>query len=286
MNTPNIPRLDDPKLAETERHISALLTRYEDATPLSSVAAHVRVRLEAAPTPAPAEARTRWRPVPRIGAPHGADGWALGAVSVGLVAALIVGFVALVSLRNPATPGATPSTLPTGWRLYHDPLGLFTIGMPPGWKASGGMEGSYTVGDSTGSFTGRTEYIVFHNPAQGAASAQVAVSAEEINSDFGRQWYCRSPARPWVKPTMTTFNGYRAEVVGPPTTGWMFESYNAHFQVDMTIPGVLVAPHFGNPFNPPPTPTAMPQATVTTDRALLTQILSTLQPTREPLVCR
>jgi hypothetical protein len=288
MNTPDASLLDDPEMARTERRIRELLTHYEDATPVNSVAGRVRERLAAAGETAPAESRARWRSAPRISMPHSVGGWALGVVSVGLVAALIVSFVALIGQRHAAPPVATTPapTIPAGWRLYHDPLGLFAIGVPPGWKASGGANGTITVGGPTGSFSGRSEYIVFHNPAHGAASAQVAVSAEEINSDFWRQWYCRPPAGPWVKPTVTTFNGYRAQVYGPPTTGWMFESYNAHFQVDITIPGVLVPPHYGNPYNPPPTPTALPQATVTADRALLTQILSTLKPSREPLVCK
>jgi hypothetical protein len=66
---------------------------------------------------------------------------------------------------------------------------------------------------------------------------------------------------------------------------WILESYNAHFQIDSTIPGVLVPFNSGGPMNPPPTPTAPPQATVTADQALLSAILASFKPTAKPLPC-
>ncbi len=92
---------DTPETRAVERQVAALLTRYaEEMPPTADMEARLRERLAtAAPGVAP---RARWLPS-RIGAPRGAGGWARGLVSLGLVAALIVGFVGIAWLRNGAS---------------------------------------------------------------------------------------------------------------------------------------------------------------------------------------
>ena len=109
MNTSNSPLLDDPEMARTERRIHDLLSHYEDTTRFNSVAARVHERLASPGTAdAPAAVRSwvttpaRWR-TPQAGDSRG--GWARGAISLGLVAALILGFVAVVALREGRSRG-------------------------------------------------------------------------------------------------------------------------------------------------------------------------------------
>lgn len=106
MNSPHIPLLDASDTPRIERRISALLTRYAESMPLTSVETRVRERLaaESAPNASPG---ARWR-APRLGAPRATGGWARGAVSLGLVAALIAGFFAARQLYQPTgTPRAS-----------------------------------------------------------------------------------------------------------------------------------------------------------------------------------
>jgi hypothetical protein len=93
-----------PETRAVERQVTTLLTNYaEDMPPTASIETRLRERLasEAAPHAAPP---ARWRP-PRIRPPRDAGDWARGLVSLGLVAALIVGFVGVAWLRNSAKNG-------------------------------------------------------------------------------------------------------------------------------------------------------------------------------------
>ena len=76
-------------------------------------------------------------------------GIALGTIAVALV------FGLMLSHAHPTGPlGVAPgSSLPAGWQVFHDPAGYFTIALPPGWTATGGRDGSGTLGDRTGSYT-------------------------------------------------------------------------------------------------------------------------------------
>lgn len=100
---------------EIEPQVRALLTDYaDDMPPTVGTETRLRERLAAASAPDTAP-RARWLLAPRPGAPHGASGWARGLVSLGLVAALIVGFAAVALTRHGVAsvrPGVT--TAPCG----------------------------------------------------------------------------------------------------------------------------------------------------------------------------
>lgn len=209
-------------------------------------------------------------------------------VTLAVVVALLAGFGALAlskhSGNNPLTlapqsvPGSTGST--AGWQLYHDPLNLFTLRLPPGWTAKNGDLGSYTEGNRDGSFSGQSEYITLSDPARGAGSTNLSVSASQIpNSPIALTMNCE-----WRTHESATFNGYPADTTLPAVI--LFESANAHFQIDETIPGVIVPINSGGALNPPPPPTAAPAATVTADKALIATMLTSFRPTDpHPLAC-
>ncbi len=103
---------------------------------------------------------------------------------------------------------------------------------------------------------------MFSDPALGSGSARIMIHADQINSAFGRQWYCGARSQETLD-----IQRLSSGEIPPSGTVWMFESYNAHFQIDVEIPGVLVPENPGGPMNPPPAPTAPPQATVTADQS-------------------
>ena len=146
--------------------------------------------------------------------------------------------------------------------------------------------GRFTEGDNSGIMSGLSEGVTFSDPAQ-PDGVTISVMAMQITSTFGRRLYCGSfsDRGPGSALGVVTFNGYRATEMPPDGTVWMFESYNAHIQIDVAIPGVLVPMNPGGPMNPPPTPTAPPQAVIQADRALLATALATFKPATKPLVC-
>lgn len=204
-------------------------------------------------------------------------------VTLALIAALVAGFGALSLLKHAPTasilaPQLAPGSI-RGWQIYHDPLGLFTMRLPPGWKASVSM-GTYSEGDRQGSFSGQSESIAFRDPTRGADSTNLAVYAMQIPaSPIAATMNCNARAH-----ETATFNGYPADTSLLAVI--LFESANAHFQIDETIPGVIVPMNPGGPMNPPPPPTAAPAATVTADKALIATMLASFQPSApHPLAC-
>ncbi len=104
---------DTPKARAVERQIAALLTDYaDDMPPTVGTETRLRERLAASASAPDTALRARWLLAPRPGAPHGAGGWARSVVSLGLVAALIVGFVAVAWLRNGARGDNGAATRP------------------------------------------------------------------------------------------------------------------------------------------------------------------------------
>jgi hypothetical protein len=199
----------------------------------------------------------------------------LGAfVALAVVCAVVAGFGALARSQQRALPAGV-----AGWQVYHDPLGLFSMRLPPGWTAVV-MMGSFTQGDRMGSDSGQDESITFRDPSQGQASASIWVYAMPIhNTTLAQRMDCSSRPR---EPLL--FNGYPADANAPEMT--LFESGNAHFQIDETIPGVLMPPNLGKANPLLPTPSPLPAATVTADRALLSDALASFQPANpKPLVC-
>lgn len=213
--------------------------------------------------------------------------WLAAAVAWVALVAVVATFGAIALARSGA-PGVTRSAGPAGavpkdWKLYHDPLGLFRVRIPPNWKATGGVDGTYSAGSPQGSFSGKSESISFDDPALGDASAKIWVTAWQLNSPLARASYCDASASD--HETMM-FNGYRAGQIDPPGTVWLFESSNAHFQIDVKIPGVLEPLH-SNPamMTIPPTPTPLPQAMVSADRTIIATSLASFRPTAKPLIC-
>ena len=197
----------------------------------------------------------------------------LGVVTLVVAGVALAGFAAIwsQSIRNfaPAAPLSTAS-----WQVYHDPLGLFVVRLPPGWKASASL-GSFSEGGPGGRDSGQNENVTFNNPSLGDASPILYVYAQQSHD-------ATLNCGPRSHET-SSFNGYPADTSQPAVL--FFESENAHFQLDEVIPGVLAPINPGGPVNPPPTPTPPPAATVTADQSLLASILSSLQPTARPLAC-
>ena len=212
-------------------------------------------------------------------------GWLSALVAGVALVAVVVVFAAVALGRQRAAPSQSAlgaMAAPTSWRVYNDPMGLYSIRIPANWTASV-TDGTFSEGNRTGSMSGKLEGVVFRDPALGKASARIWINAEQITSAFGRQYYCDARAQ-----ETSSFNGYSASLIPPSGTVWMFESYNAHFQIDVEIPGVLAPSNPGGPmipYPPPPTPTPLPQTMVKADRAILTTALDSFKPAAKPLPC-
>lgn len=209
--------------------------------------------------------RARWRA--RLGA--------FGAIAT---VCLVVALFAILMLRPNGSPfGGTPNA-PANWQTYRDPSGLFSVRLPAEWTAQ--VEtGTDSFGDNTGSATETDEMIRFGDPALGNASAQLYVTATPIQSDFERHWYCKNFGQANRPHAMS------AETLSPGP--FLFDTANAHFQVSVSIPGVLGPLHSSPVYtNPPPTPTPLPQQTIAADRTILATILGSFQPANAtPLSC-
>lgn len=201
----------------------------------------------------------------------------LGALGAVATACAVVALFAVVTLRpGSGALGVDPNgpAAPADWQTYRDPLGLFSVRLPKGWAAQAST-GSETFGDRTGSATETNEGVDFRDPTLGNAGPRVQISASPIRTDFERHWYCGGfPA----KDNVDTFHGIPAEHFDSAT--WLFETANAHFQLDVWIPGVLEPMH-SSPLQltPVPTATPLPQATVAADRTVIDAILGSFQPT-------
>lgn len=218
---------------------------------------------------------------------RGRRGWLSALVAGIALVAVVAVFGAMALGRQGATAQgrtALGASAPAGWRMYRDPLGLYSMRIPANWTASV-TTGSFTMGSRSGSFSGKSEDVQFSDPRQGDASARIQIHAEQINSAFGREWYCAAPSPSSQKNS--TLNGYPADEFQPGTV-WMLESYDAHFQIDVSIPGVVVPFNPGGPMipnPPPPTPTPLSQTMVKADRTIIATALASFQPTAKPLTC-
>ncbi|HEX8983300.1 MAG TPA: hypothetical protein VF792_11050 [Ktedonobacterales bacterium] len=216
-------------------------------------------------------------------------GWMGATLMITLVVGLVAGFSVVLLSRHgglspaPGNPMSSQvaSVSSATWQSYHDPLGAFSMRLPPGWTATV-HTGSYSEGGRDGSFGGQDEMVQFSDPTLGAASASISVNAMPFpNTPVAHAMMCNGRAS-----ETATFNGYPA--TDRLIAVIMFESGGAHFQIDEVIPGVLVPMHSGGPLilTPPPTPTPLPASTVSADKALLDAALATFQPTDpKPLTC-
>ena len=166
--------------------------------------------------------------------------------------------------------GASPS-----WQPYHDPFGLFTLRVPPGWTAHFAPT-TGTFGDRYGSETARVDQVTFDDPAQGTGSAFMWIIAHLIRTTFDHQLYCQQPAnlQPYAPTTLSSLE---------PAGVWFFTTETASFQVDVGIPGVVMPTTFGPP---PPPATPIPVTWATTDKTEVNALLVSFQPTDpKPLAC-
>ena len=162
------------------------------------------------------------------------------------------------------------------WQPYHDPFGLFTLRVPPGWTVqveptTGGF------GDRHGIVTERMDNVSFDDPAQGTGSAYVSVFAIPLQTALAHQTFCRdvnTTLQPFAPATLSSLE---------PSGVWLFTTENASFQVDVSIPGVVMPTTFGPP---PPPATPIPAAWVATDKTDVNALLVSFQPTDpKPLTC-
>lgn len=191
-----------------------------------------------------------------------------------MAAAATVVVVALAAvLLGRASNGASGS-----WHTYHDPFGLFTLRVPPGWTAqfeptTGGF------GNPGGSVTERMDQVSFADPAQetGPGSAFVSVFAIPLKTVSAHQTFCGGNNAP-----LQSFSPRNLSEMEPSGV-WLFTTETASFQVDVGIPGVVMPVQFG-PATPVPTP--LPAAWVATDQSVVNALLASFQPTDpKPLTC-
>ena len=182
-----------------------------------------------------------------------------------LVVALAIGLLAhagMFAANRPASSVATSARVQT----YHDPFDLYTLQLPSAWTAE--------VVTST---TGIDEMIAFDDPTQGKGSAQVAITVNPISTEIERQYICRT------FPVRLDFSGLSLSKVEQWSAQSVFDTENASFQIDVTIPGVLAPVGFG-PATPTPTP--LPAAWLATDTSEVNAMLVSFHPSDPmPLKC-
>lgn len=193
----------------------------------------------------------------------------LVAVVGGLAAVLLGGMNGSSGGSSPSIGGGSANT--SGWQSYTDPQKLYSLRIPPGWTAQV-SSGAENYGDRTGSSTVTMESARFSDPTYGDSSARVYITVSPIVTDFDRHWYCQAFQ---TNQNNTTFHGIPAEHSDLAT--WLFESANAHFQLDVWIPGVLEPPHTGSPFLQP-TATPLPTSWIAADRSDINGVLASFRP--------
>jgi hypothetical protein len=208
---------------------------------------------------------------------------ALAVVVVAVVAALAV---VLLGRGNGPANGSSPSVGGTsantsGWQTYHDPMNMYSLRLPPGWTAKVGTSSGF-ASNRGGAISVTMETVVFSDPRYGQSSAQVDISAEPIDSDVARRVYCAD----WSPHNFNdTFHGIPAEHI--PEATWLFSSANAHFQLDVWIPGVLEPPHERGPLTGmEPTASPLPASWIAADRVNINGVLASFRPANPaPLSC-
>jgi hypothetical protein len=180
--------------------------------------------------------------------------------------------------------------VPANWQTFHDPLGLYTLRLPPGWMAYGGVDtttigSSYgidagTISSSFGSESETGEEFMFATVSELGGGIQVLILGEPIKTAHEHQWNCL--AAPGYNATFHGLPAYH-KVVPPPSLQahdwWNFTTENAAFQIEVEI---QAAPH-GLLQS---TPTPLPAGQIATDQTEVNGILASFQPSDpKPLSC-
>ena len=190
-----------------------------------------------------------------------------------MAGAVVVGLVALLVVRAGISSAGTSSK----WQTYHDPFGLYALQLPPGWAAHV-TTSTASYGDNSGSATIKTETVSYDDPSQGTGSAHVYTLAYPIKTSFDHQFYCQPSS---LKQGFSPMTLIKFEHLGGLS---LFETEDAYFQINVTIPNVLMQEP--DVLIPPPTPTAVPASWSATDQTVVNQMLSSFQPTDpKPLAC-
>jgi hypothetical protein len=195
-----------------------------------------------------------------------------------VAAAVIVALVAVMLLRTGVATASRPvgdNGVSSHWQTYHDPLGLFTLRLPPGWSAH------VTVGTlSYGGPIVKLDDISFSNPSQGSGSASVGIFADPIATTVEQQYYCDASS------AISGFSPMTVDRLKQMGAYVIFVTEGAHFQIDVKIPGILAPATFGQPPYPTPTPTALPASWLATDVMQVNALLASFQPMDpKPLEC-
>lgn len=198
---------------------------------------------------------------------------AVTAVVFALVAVLLLRAGVATASRPVSSGGPSPN-----WQTYHDPFGLSTLQLPPGWTAQIQPVTTWYI-EGSKSERLSVEWVTLSDPSQGTGSAQFRIVAYPIKTAFDHQYYCRHPS----DTLGHDFSPMSLSTMGNRDAVWLFNTENAAFQIDVTIPGVLVPVNFGPP---PPPATPLPVSWVATDQTEVNEMLTSFQPTDpKPLTC-
>ncbi len=196
------------------------------------------------------------------GSPRGRRGVLLGIGSAVAALALIVAFALVLAPHfNPpqAAAGAATSmqTPPTGWHLYPNPDGYFTIALPSGWQTIRDT-GTGQAGDASGAASIRSISTAFlppgANPNANPVGLRVSITFDiytNLTGDYKHKALCSA-----YQDADTHLNGYAAQQLSP-DRGWLVATSAATYQVHYSLPGDLP----GTMITTLPTP--VPQATRT-----------------------
>jgi hypothetical protein len=195
-------------------------------------------------------------------------------------------------------PGGSTVTVPVNWQLYHDPLGLYTLRLPPGWTVQSNTSyENYRQGAE--SATEPIEFVTFSDASQGTGAASVSIVTGHIsNTAFELSRYCgesveyqhNNAVYEYLRNNAVfpdrQFHGFPTWYMDPATV--LFITGTGHFQLDVSIPGVLVPLTSGELMHstPQPTATPLPASWIAADQVTVGEILASFQSTDpKPLSC-
>ena len=204
----------------------------------------------------------------------------LGLGSALVALALILGFVLVLAPRfgQPTTPGtlASAHVLPSGWHLYADPDGYFTIGLPAGWQVMRDT-GTGQEGDATSSATVRSVTTTLLPPGAAKSGTKPDVAAVGLKVSLTYFVYTNLGGNYKQVALCSAYHGANTQLDGSPARqldaehGWLVATSAATYQVNYSLPGDL-----------PPTlirtlPTPVPQATRTSAENQALAIIHTIR---------